>query len=504
MSHLQVSMSKPQPSGEHSTILAELPDDILCLVFEWAHELGNYSQEERQETPLPLEVETTLTRVCTLWRKLVLSLPKMWATFRFRKAASFDGYVGEYNRLGTYLFRSVNQDLDLVFDCVGIPVWRNMLIVILLLVPPHIHRLWRFVLHSDATNRFTPFDAAFLNVSAPRLEHFEICHRSTGEACHKKTDWDPRIIVHGPSNIKYLKLDANATTQFRSPISNLVHFPLHGGLARQRVQLPWRCFEQIISLCFIETISLWDDVVQAAPSRGYTFCSFEAKHLKHFRIGNTWHLLPLLYLVYHVSAPALETVAITESLLDAYPHPMDEDGAGGPEHPFPSLRSLYLYNVQVPIVTDATIRALSFWAHFLAKTRALTHLSISYVYSSTPDVLPRSSFWSTVSSGEWYGGEVPTDVATRIWPNVKLLDVNQEPEFDEEPDFYVSAFCSKLWPQLSAIRTPTGSRPRCFDSRTVEVQELCHLFPYQWPPDYRFSGSVPTHEFPYHLRVHGA
>ncbi|TEB24683.1 hypothetical protein FA13DRAFT_1739030 [Coprinellus micaceus] len=486
-------MSHPMPNGETKGtgsplgVFERVPDDVLSLIFETAHESGYYCAPSNElggklQAGPALESEATISHVCTLWRDLAYSLPKLWATFRFRRAASTDGFVGELERLRLYLARSVDQDLDLVFNFYDMPK-APVLMDMLLLVPPHVHRLWRFVLHSDRTNFVVPFHKELTGVAAPRLEHFEVCtgkyHNIAEEGYDGEPRWDPKILTLGPPNIKFLKLDAPASRRFRPQFNNLVHFALHPGRAILRQQLLWVYFEQVISLPFIETISIFYLVI-APPDPGRHLRTIEAKRLKHFRIGRTHNnLSPLLYLL-----PAREANLSLQ---------------------FPSLKSLYFIDVYVPRGLNGSPDLISFWEALFAKTATITHLCLSHsmIGSVNPEYrMSVVSIWGTIlSTGEKVGGRVPRDKGQLPWQNVRLLDVNHSEDVAEAFNCSIADLRPLgLWPNLATIRTPSGRYPPTFEPGNVQVEPLLRAAP-DWPPDYPFPSSIPTNEFDWRLEI---
>ncbi|KAF6758627.1 hypothetical protein DFP72DRAFT_887747 [Ephemerocybe angulata] len=354
--------------------------------------------------------------------------------------------------------------------------------VMLDLIPPHLRRLRRFVLHSDAKNFVLPFYESLTGVSAPRLEHFDVStgkyHNYIEEGFDSEPHWDPNILTEGPPSIKYLRLDSSSGAKFRPPFDNLVHFSLHRGVARLELLLLWVCLEQVFSLPFIETISIWGPVI-ARPDPGHPLHRIEAKRLKHFRIGDCVELAIFSYLINYVSAPLLESITLTALPL-AYtvlPPPSTDSG-----NPFPSLKSLYL----VDVVVDSSRHNWGvYFRHLALKTASITHLSIS-----AASTLPRELRRDIVEFLEIDSAEFPQSTN---WPNVERVDFNLTKAVDYPTSDLLALFSSSVWDRLSCVRFPSHSLPTNTPSG-LAIEPLTEVLP-DWPPNYDFPSPVLTNEF---------
>ncbi|KAF6758628.1 hypothetical protein DFP72DRAFT_887749 [Ephemerocybe angulata] len=349
------------------------------------------------------------------------------------------------------------------------------------LIPPHLQRLRRFVLHSDATNFVLPFYESLTGVSAPRLEHFDVStgkyHNYIEEGFDSEPHWDPKILTEGPRSIKYLRLDSSSGAKFRPPFDNLVHFSIRPGVARLELLLLWVCLEQVFSLPFIETISIWGPVI-ARPETGHSL-PIEAKRLKHFRVGGCADLTLFSYLINCVSAPLLESITLTAAPNFAYNvlAPPSQDS----ESPFPSLKSLYLVDVVVEDRDNWDV----YFRQLALKTVSITHLSIS-----STSTLPRHRRRDIVHFLESSFVEFPEATP---WPIVERVDFNLTKAVEYPMSEELAWSSSRAWGKLSCVRFPSHSLPT--DPPVgLAIESLTEVLP-DWPPNYDFPSPILTNEF---------
>ncbi|KAF5311460.1 hypothetical protein D9611_011622 [Ephemerocybe angulata] len=486
--HVDDRACLPEPStveardGSLARPFESMPNEIVGSILEEAHSQYYRSLPPRASwspSSSSYRIEDVSSQVCSLWRGLAQHLPRLWSKFYLSRTNT--GYIpkGEYDRLNLYLMRSVDEDLDIVFDSSGLNEKEPVLMLMLDLIPPHLHRLRRFVLHSDATNFVLPFYESLTGVSAPRLEHFDVStgkyHNYIEEGFDSEPHWDPRILMEGPLSIKYLRLDSSGGAKFRPPFDNLVHFSLHPGVARLELLLLWVCLEQVFSLPFIETISIWGPVI-ARPETGHSLHHIEAKRLKHFRVGGCGEQVVFSYLISYVSAPLLESITLTAVSGFAYnvlapPFP-------SPGSPFPSLKSLYL----VDVLLDSCRLSWGDFRYLAMKTASITHLSIS----ESTATMPRHRRRDIVHFLESGFAEAP-------WPNVERVDFNLTKAVDYPTSELLALFSSSVWDRLSCVRFPSHSLPTNTPSG-LAIEPLTEVLP-DWPPNYDFPSPVLTNEF---------
>ncbi|RXW21041.1 hypothetical protein EST38_g4803 [Candolleomyces aberdarensis] len=517
----------PQTTGVFD--ICSLPNEILALILESVHKQGHRWGTVRGRAT----EEIVISHVCSLWRDTALATPELWTKYRCVKPSP-QQFAMEYERLQTYLTRSgTDTDLDLVFDFVDVPVTVKdpSVMDMLNLVVPNLYRLRRFVLLSDGVNYVTPFHQALTGASAPRLEHFEVLtgqyHNINEEGYDGQPHWDPKILTEGSPNIKFLKLDSPAMGRFRPPFNNLVHFSLEAGIPRLRLLLLWVCLEQVLSLPFIETFSLWD-VVIANPNPGHLLRRIKAKHLKHVRFGRRppslhirfgrWPCYPLFFFLHYVSAPLLETITISSVTLST-PHtpafPL-VPGEADLSYIFPNLKSLFLNNImssdpaQDQVAESRTIKRL------LSATATIALLCISTTVEMPGDGVLKAL-------------QVDPDLQRfQSWPQLRELTLSIP---DQAASTDLIQFCMDYWSQLSIIRLPSlaldfvptswkvpveesahkrDPKPRSFwadfknrfrspgasgkgpNGKQVCIEEIQDVFPMYWPPGYMRSSGIDT------------
>ncbi|KAF5311431.1 hypothetical protein D9611_011615 [Ephemerocybe angulata] len=479
--------SLPEPStveardGSLARPFESMPNEIVGSILEEAHNQYYRSLPPRASwspSSSSYRIEDVSSQVCSLWRGLAQHLPMLWSKFYLSRTNTGSIPKGEYDRLNLYLMRSVDEDLDIVFDSSGLNEKEPVLMVMLDLIPPHLRRLRRFVLHSDETNFVLPFYKSLTGVSAPRLEHFDV---STGKdpniigGFHRlPRGWDPRILTEGPLSIKYLRLDSSSGAEFRPPLDHLVHFSLHRTVACREIFLSWVCLEQVFSLPFIETISLWGPVADRLFPSPPLRC-IEAKRLKHLRIGDCMELPLFSYLFNCVSAPLLESITLAATPDFAYnvlapPSPDSESH-------FLSLKSLYLVDVVVEDRDNWDV----YFRHLALKTASITHLSIS-----STSTTPRDRRMDIVHFLESSFAEAP-------WPNVERADFNLTKAVDYPTSEELAWSSSRGWGKLSCVRFPSHSLPTNTPSG-LAIEPLTQVLP-DWPPNYDFPSPVLTNEF---------
>ncbi|KAF6758570.1 hypothetical protein DFP72DRAFT_1167409 [Ephemerocybe angulata] len=480
--------SLPEPStveardGSSARPFESMPNEIIGSILEEAHNQYYRSLPPRASwspSSSSYRIEDVSSQVCSLWGGLAQHLPRLWSKFYLSRTNTGSIPKGEYDRLNLYLTRSVDEDLEIVFDSSGLNEKEPVLMLMLDLIPPHLRRLRRFVLHSDGTNFVLPFYKSLTGVSAPRLEHFDV---STGEDPnymaagfhHVHEGWDPRILTEGPLSIKYLRLDSSSGVKFRPPFDHLVHFSLHRGVACMELFLSWVCLEQVFSLPFIETISICGPVIDPWDPSPPLRC-IDAKRLKHFRIGNCTDLTLLSYLFSCVSAPLLESITLAATPNFAYNVLAPPSGVSG--SPFPSLKSLYL----VDVLLDSSRLSWGDFRYLALKTASITHLSISYT-----STMPRRRRRDIVHFLESRFAEAP-------WPNVERADFNLTKAVEYPTSEELAWSSSRAWGKLSCVRFPSHSLPTNTPSG-LAIESLTQVLP-DWPPNYDFASPVFTNEF---------
>ncbi|KAJ2917392.1 hypothetical protein MD484_g3025, partial [Candolleomyces efflorescens] len=474
----KVGESGPQITGVVD--ISCLPNEILALILESAHEQG-YQRGAVQSRPAE---EIIVSHVCSLWRNTALATPSLWARYRCIKPSP-QQFAARYVQLQTYLTRSgVDADLDLVFDFVNVPVKLTdpTVMEMVNLVVPNLYRLKRFVLLSDGTNFVTPFHRALTGVSAPRLEHFEVLtgkyHNIMEEGYDGKPHWDPKILTEGPSNIKFLRLDSPASGRFRPPLNNLVHFCLEAGTPRLELLLLWVCLEQVLSLPFIETFSLWD-VVIAGPNPGHPLLRIEAKRLRHVRFGrrpppvsamaDQWPCYPLFFFLHYVSAPLLETMTISSVTLQTPQMPVFPlvQGEASLDYAFPNLKSLFLNNIIYPRSHVDLVAESRTVDRLLHATATIEHLCISTNVALHGDELMKA-----------LPGQ-PEDLDSggyRAWPLLRKLTLSTPNAlWEEAPSTELLQHCIDYWQKLATIHIPSSALP--FVPTLWEVPHMQDLQP---------------------------
>ncbi|KAJ2936664.1 hypothetical protein H1R20_g433, partial [Candolleomyces eurysporus] len=522
---------EPGPQITGAFDICSLPTEILALIFELVHKQGHLQGTVRGRAT----EEILISHVCSLWRNTALAVPQLWTKYRCVKPSP-ERFAVEYERLQTYLTRSgTDTDLDLVFDFVDIPVTVKdpSAMDMLNLVVPNLYRLRRFVLLSDGVNFVIPLHRALTGVSAPRLEHFEVLtgkyHDIMEEGYDGQPHWDPKILTEGPPNIKFLKLDSPALGKFRPPFNNLVHFSLEAGIPRLKLFLLWVCLEQVLSLPFIETFSLWDAVI-ANPNPGHLLRRIKADRLKHVRFGcsptrlqmifSQWPCYPLFFFLHYVSAPLLETITISSVTLDTPQIPVSPLVLGQVDlsYVFPNLQSLFLNNITYPDPGEQAAGSRTIERLFSA-TANIARLCISETVKIPGDGVLKALEMD------------PGIQRVKPWPQLRELSIPNQEAWTR-----LILFCMDYWPQLSIIRLPplaldfvatlwdipveesTHTRdlkPRSFwvdfffknrppslgpsgkgpDRKQVRVEETQDVFPMYWPPGYMRSSGMDTGKF---------
>ena len=494
------------PTQTGSGILDILPNELVGAVFEHAHQDYYYGPIKNdastrewvlRETWRP---EVVVSHVNKLWRRLALALPGLWATCRLKPKHPVQ-VEREYHRLQTYLSRSIDADLDLYLDLTHSTTHPTVALIPRCTIS-HIHRLRRFVLLSDRRNDIMPLHQSLAHVSAPCLEHFEVCtgkyHNIAEEGYDSKPHWDPRLFNEGPHNVKYIRLDSPASARFRVPLDNLVHFSLECGTAPLELLLLWVCFEQILALPHLETFSIWGEVIahpMSSPER-LPLQPIEARRLKHIRFGNAKRNVdPLKFILNYVKAPLLESLTIAE--VHFYSPIEDPSLNRGNQNPadyfFPSLKSVYL----VGVVLGATSRGVDSQSTLLhtlsSRTSKAVHLSITDDTSYGPSDI--------VDGLRDEGG------ATR-WPGIRRLDYNvfdSTVDADEQSPLDDLRFFQQYWQNLTVIRLPCEDHiqwpgvEELLEDRDVEL-EMLEDTP-SWPPGYADSSVMDGANDPFPVLV---
>ncbi|KAF5354605.1 hypothetical protein D9758_011188 [Tetrapyrgos nigripes] len=70
----------------HSIPMRRIPDKIWCMIFMKYVEMGYDTEVKRSEKkiPLPLQPHVVFTHICSRWKTIALSSPKLWSYIRFR------------------------------------------------------------------------------------------------------------------------------------------------------------------------------------------------------------------------------------------------------------------------------------------------------------------------------------------------------------------------------------------------------------------------------------
>lgn len=299
--------------------VSSLPDDILAIIFEEAHE----SQVEGDFSRVELEI----SHVCRRWREFALRLPRLWSKIRREQEQVNLGPVEAYLR------RSQESPVSLEIS-VEYHEYAQDLAAFYSLVAPHLPRCRHLYLSCPSASCWLPFAEMIQAGKLPLLSRVRLCDVCGDESVKTAAEASPALTA-----LRLTNADIGA---FPLSLASITHLRIDG------VQLPSAThfrygFFDMPCLTHLELAGSYG----AEWAEGWDVQLPRLRVLSIHALGRRTDADFVLLVLKALRMPALEVLSLEGS---AQPSAFDViDVSGAPFQPFPALRHLVLTGNTVPM-----------------------------------------------------------------------------------------------------------------------------------------------------------